>query len=99
MAHLSVTADSAHDDQFTLTVTSTATDADSFSSDSASTSHIVVVTVNAVADSEFVTVVSSASLAEDTAILIPVTVTSGEVGSDPDQSISTSVSGVPAGVV
>src|SRR5258705_8685712 len=63
LAHLSVTADSAHDGQFTLTVSSTAHDG----TDTAVTSHDVVVTVNEVADPPIVTVAATASGAEDTA--------------------------------
>src|SRR5439155_453097 len=78
LSALTVTADSAHDGQFTLTVKSTATDADAFSSDSASTSHNILVTVNEVADAPIVTVAATASGAEDTATAIPRTVSSGE---------------------
>src|SRR5258706_335371 len=78
LSALTVKADSAHDGAFTLTVTATSHDGTS----TAPTVPTIHATVNELADAPSLSAPLTASGPEGTAIAIPVSVSSCEVGSD-----------------
>jgi hypothetical protein len=97
LATLQLTVPDSDQGNFTLTVTATASDG----SDSASTSGTITVTVTGVAEAPTLTVGATAKGGEDQPISLSVNtaLVNDGAGGDPDETLSTTVSGVPNGVV
>jgi Ca2+-binding RTX toxin-like protein len=91
---LTLTPPANSDTDFTLTVTATATEG--HGGDTAVASALIPVTVNAVADAPILSV-NAAAGSEDTAIALDIVAALGDL--DGSESLSITVSGVPAGAL
>ncbi|MCB1644143.1 MAG: cadherin domain-containing protein [Pseudomonadales bacterium] len=90
---LTVTGAQHSDDDFTLTFRATATEDEN--GDTATTTATTAVTVTAVADNPNVTIGTTASGSEDTAIALPVS--GSRVDTDGSETLTYQITGVPSG--